>query len=240
MTNFSDKRLWLSTTVILAALGTAAMAAAPNAGPGPGQPDRCARLTERLSQLDRNLSAEQVRDIFAGRLAEAGEPNLIVGKVTPKGEGVVTMEIVTRQGGSLVATQDISLKTGLNAGIEERCRTTQARLTNAPNGRPGRAARMRGARGMGGMPAMRGGGMSGLGSLAILGGQRDGDLDLSEADVRKLAEAALVLSDNDRLKVGTIRAKDADTYSVEIVTSDNAVALTSEVDRHTGRMRRGS
>ena len=209
--------------------------------------DRCARLAERLEKTDRNLSADQVRDILAGRLAQSGEPNLKVGKPRSKGD-VVELDIVTTSG-SLVATREISMKTGLPANLLERCqerqaqRTAQAGAANDQNGgrRGGRSFQMRGGpdgmrggMGMGGMGGeRRGGGITG--ALAMIAGEPGRDLKLTPDQGKKLAEAALIMAGNPRLKVGAVKEKDADTLTVDIVTQDNALVIRREMSRHTGR-----
>ncbi len=207
--------------------------------------DRCARLAERLEKTDRNLSADQVRDILAGRLAQSGEPNLKVGKPRTKGD-VVELDIVTTSG-SLVATREISMKTGLAANLLERCQERQAQRTSqgesARDGgrRGGRSFQMRGGpdgmrggMGMGGMGGeRRGGGITG--ALAMIAGEPGRDLKLTPDQGKKLAEAALVMVGNARLKVGAVKEKDADTLTVDIVTQDNALVIRREMNRHTGR-----
>ena len=77
-----------------------------------------------------------------------------------------------------------------------------------------------------------------LGAMAF---GRDGrDLNLSVDQVKKLADAALIMAGNPRLKVGAVKAKDADTVSVDIETVDNALVFHREVDRHTGRVHRAA
>ncbi len=220
-------------------------------GMGPrGGGDRCERLAERLEKTDRHLTADQIHDILARRLAQSGEPNLKVGKTRAKGD-VVEVDIVTTSG-SLVTTREISMKTGLPANLLERCKTQQdqriAQRGNDPRtdgdhgggrpfqmrGGPGGPGGMGGGMGMGGMQGQRlGGGLTG--ALAMIAGEPGRDLKLTPDQGKKLAEAALVMVGNPRLKVGAVKEKDADTLTVEIVTQDNALVIRREMSRHTGR-----
>ena len=208
--------------------------------------DRCARLSDRLEKIDRHMTADQIHDILAGRLAQSGESNLKVGKTRTKGD-VVEVDIVTTSG-SLVATREISMKTGLAANLLERCQERQAQRISQggpDNGRDGgrRGGRffqarggdgMRGGMGMGGMGGQRlGGGITG--ALAMIAGEPGRDLKLTPDQGKKLAEAALVMVGNPRLKVGAVKEKDADTLTVDIVTQDNALVIRREMNRHTGR-----
>ena len=199
--------------------------------------ERCARLKERLAGIDRGFTAEQLRDIAQGRLAARDLTNLKVGKVAEK-DGVVTLEIVTKDG-SLVETRQISTKTGLDPNVGANCeqnlqRRAEARRGEAFSGRGGPRERGGFRRG----PAMgHGAGARDLGGLP--GGRaRNRDLELSADDVKKLAEAALVLQGNDRLKVGKVTEKDADTYAVDIVTREDSLVVTREVNKHSGRWSR--
>lgn len=180
--------------------------------------ERCQRLAARLAEMDRGLTAEQIRDIAQGRLAARDLTNLKVGKVTEK-DGVVTLEIVTRDG-ALVETRAVSTKTGLDPNAGANCAETMQRRAEARGGHRG------GREGLGGPGFLPGG--RGLGR----------DLNLSADDVKKLAEAALVMQGNERLKVGKIIAKDPDTYAVDIVTRENSLVVTREVNKHSGRWNR--
>ncbi len=64
------------------------------------------------------------------------------------------------------------------------------------------------------------------------------DLNLSTAQAKTLVEAGLVKSGNTRLKVGAVKEKDADTITVDIVTTDNSLVTRREIDRRTGRISR--
>jgi hypothetical protein len=243
-----------ASAVVVAGFAFAAFAAPEPAGRGPGSErfqrnalERCERFKERLASIDRGFTAEQLRDIAQGRLAARDMTNLKVGKVTEK-DGVVTLEIVTKEG-SLVETRQISTKTGLDPNVGANCEQNVQRRAEArrDGDRPGdRDARGRGDmhRGPGGPggPGFGGPGFGGprgpaLGDLPG-GGGRNRDLALSADDVKKLAEAALVLQGNDRLKVGKVTEKDADTYAVDIVTRDNSLVVTREVNKHNGRWSR--
>jgi hypothetical protein len=236
------RKLALTGTAALAVAGFAfaAFAAPEPAGRGPGSErfqrnalERCERFKERLASIDRGFTAEQLRDIAQGRLAARDMTNLKVGKVTEK-DGVVTLEIVTKDG-SLVETRQISTKTGLDPNVGANCEENIQRRAEAR--RDGERAGDRGHRG--GREMRRGPGGPGGGGLGNLpGGDRNRDLNLSPDDVKKLAEAALVLQGNDRLKVGKVTEKDADTYAVDIVTRENSLVVTREVNKHNGRWSR--
>lgn len=176
--------------------------------------------------IDKHLTTDQVRDFVQGRLAMDDNPNLKVGKVTAKEEGIVAVDIVTKTG-ALVETREISTRTGLPAKLE---------------------ARLEERRGHGG-PGMRGpGGPGGPGGMAMRGGpggpehggpEHGGkDLALTVDQAKKLAEARLILMGNPHLKVGAVKEKDADTITVDIVAADNSLVATREIDRHNGRPKR--
>ena len=61
--------------------------------------------------------------------------------------------------------------------------------------------------------------------------------DLGIEDVRRLFEHRLAWHGNDRLKLGAVTEKDADTIVAEIVTVDGSLVQRFEIDRHTGWMR---
>jgi hypothetical protein len=231
MIHHRGRSLLLAGILALTAGGMIATSATA-AGFGGRKPmaERCERMGERLERMDRNLSADQIRDIIAGRIAGSGINTLKVGKVTTK-DDVVTVEIVTKDGGSLVTTQAISTKTGRRADAGERCERLAERIEKA-RGEPGQRPRMM-------MRERRGGaeprGLLGLGMIAPAPG---GDLNLSTDQVKTLTEAALIRAGNPRLKVGAVKAKDADTITVDIVTQDNALVLQRDVNRHTGGIQR--
>ncbi len=80
---------------------------------------------------------------------------------------------------------------------------------------------------------MQGPGMRGPGMM------RPGNLDLSAEEVKTVVQARLIMHGNDRLQVGDVRAKDDDTYRVQIVTKDGSLVREIEVDRNTGPRRMG-
>ena len=197
--------------------------------------DRCDDMRERLEKLDRNLTSDQLRDIIQGRLASLNGGNLKVGKATKKGDDVVTLEIVTKSG-ALVNVRDFSTKTGMPVGAGERCDQVAERISKAVANRgdgPGPGGRGPGGRGPGG-PEM--GRLAALGLIADAGPDRD--LNLTKDQARKLAEAALIVVGNPRLKVGDIREKDPGTYEIDIVAADNSLVFHRELDRHSGRSNR--
>jgi hypothetical protein len=219
------------TFAVLFGLGTAAAGAAYAQGPAGHMggerdkrferiKDRCEDFEAKLANMDKKLTADQVRDIVAGRLAERGNPNIKVGKVTAKGD-VVSVDIVTVKGDSLVMTREISTKTGLPPSATDRCDKIEERIEKA------KADGKKEVR-----PHHRGPG-PGFGFMMDRDGDRD--LNLTADQVKKLAEARLILQGNPRLKVGAVKEKDKDTYSVDIVTVDNALVVTREVDKHSGR-----
>ena len=193
------------------------------------------RAQERAAQhpvIDKKLTTEQVRDIVQGRLAMADNPNLKVGKVTAKEEGVVAVDIVTKTG-ALVETREISTRSGLPVALEKRM------------------AEHNGGRGFGRGPGMRGPGGPGRGGPGQNergGPDRSGpdrgnggkDLALTTDQAKKLAEARLILMGNPHLKVGAVKEKDADTITIDIVASDNSLVTTREINRHNGRPKRGT
>ena len=192
--------------------------------------NHCAMMATYLEHMDKKLSSDQVRDIVAGHLAEFGEGTLKVGKVTTKEPGVVSVEIDTTSG-SLVTTREISTKTGLPADLEKRCEEHTDHMGADGTDPMGHGDGMRHG-------AMRGHMLGGFGGLVLVGGGHGRDLNLTADQVKKLADAALILAGNPRLKVGAVKETDGNTVSVDIVTLDNALVLHREVDRHTGRVHR--
>ena len=164
--------------------------------------------------IDKKLTNDQVRDIVAGRLAQRGNANLKVGKVTAKEDGLVSVEVVTKTG-ALVDTREISTKTGMPAGAERRFGQMRHRFAGR------------------GMMGHRGGGGPGMG-----GSEKTRDLALTTDQAKKLAEARLIMRGNPHLKVGAVKEKDADTISVDIVASDNSLVSQTLIDRHSGRPQR--
>ncbi|MBF0391380.1 MAG: hypothetical protein HQL38_01760 [Alphaproteobacteria bacterium] len=55
----------------------------------------------------------------------------------------------------------------------------------------------------------------------------------SAADVRKLLDARLVMMGNDRLKLGEVVERDADTAVADVLTTDGSLVQRLEVDRRT-------
>ncbi len=177
------------------------------------------RMIERQGHVDKDLSLDQVRDIVEGRLAMMGNTNLKVGDVTETGDNTVAVDIVT-QDDSLVQSVEISTRTGRPANAERRFERM----------RRGERGRFMGRQRRGGS----------FNSLALALGPRNRDLDLTVEQARTLAESRLILSGNDRLKVGSVETIDDDTIAVEIVTVDDSLVVRREIDRDTGRMKRGN
>lgn len=60
------------------------------------------------------------------------------------------------------------------------------------------------------------------------------ELDLSAEQARTLVSARLIMQGNDRLKVGEVKAKDDDSYVVDITTVEGSLVRQVEVDREKG------
>lgn len=249
----------------IAAMTIATAVAAYAADPGGRTPERhpmgrpmgggCERFEARLAQVDRHLTPDRVRDLIAGRLARDPEQNLKVGKVTEK-DGVIEAQIVTKEG-SLVTTRAVSAKTGLSPDAVKNCKSMTERFEKmrearggapdaqgAPDTKDGHDRDHRGGQRFGhggpggrGQGMHRGGGRDDL-NLGIAGNAGPGhDLNLSTAQAKTLVEASLVKAGNARLKVGAVKEKNADTITVDVVTTENSLVARREVDRHTGHMR---
>jgi len=192
---------------------------------------------ERMERMDKDLSADQVRDIVQGRIASMGESNLKVGGVTESGNDTVLVDIVTKDD-SLVQTVEISTRTGRPANMDRRfSREGRRSELRGPGQDDDDSRRVRDHKGPRGQFArgQRGGDFS---SLALAMGPRNGDLGLTVAQARTLAESRLILSGNDRLKVGSVEALDDDTIIVEILTVDDSLVVRRSIDRDNGRMTR--
>jgi len=207
---------------------TASDAAPEQAAPPPRERMRD-RMRERMAErraeradIDRKLTADQVRDIVAGNLAMTGNPNLKVGKVTPKENSVVAVDIVTKTG-ALVTTREISTKTGRPQRLDAQGDAVGPR---------------RGAGGRMGMRMSRGAGADLGGDLTLAPNGQRRDLKLTVDQTKKLAEARLIELGNPNLKIGAVKEKDADTITVDIVAQDNSLVVQREIDRHTGRAKR--
>ena len=97
-----------------------------------------------------------------------------------------------------------------------------------------------GMMGQGMEPGMMGQGMgSGMGGWSRLEGRRVvPTMQLSTDDVRRFLERHLTALGNERLKVGNVEAMDDDTITADIVTVDDSLVESFEVDRHTGLIAR--
>jgi len=100
------------------------------------------------------------------------------------------------------------------------------------HGGRGGAGMMHGGSGMYGGPGghMRGGMGMGLGMY----GSFDLDRVLTEDQVRVMAHAGLIKFGNDNLKVGKITKLDNGNFEVNIVTKDNSLVNSVELDKATG------
>ena len=187
--------------------------------------DRRTRMVERMTKMrgnvDKDLSVEQVRDIVEGRLAMMGNTNLKVGGVTEGNKDTVTVDIVT-QDDSLVQTIEISTRT-------DRPSDAERRFSRMNRGEFCKRGKHMGRRGGGNFNA-----------LAMALGPQNRELDLTVDQARTLAESRLILSGNDRLKIGSVEAIDDETIAVAIVTVDDSLVVRREIDRDTGRMKRSN
>jgi hypothetical protein len=77
-------------------------------------------------------------------------------------------------------------------------------------------------------------GMRGMGKQAMMAQQAKVDRNLTVDQVREFYEGRIKFHNNDRLKIGKVVEKDADTIAVEIVTVDNSLVNKFDLDRHTG------
>lgn len=177
-------------------------------------PGRLEARAKKRPPVDKHLTSAQVRDIVAGRIAMRGDPNLKVGKVTAKADGIVAVDVVTKSG-ALVETREISTKTGLPVKMEK----AMAEHRGFGRGHAGMREHAMGHRG-------------------DQRGDDKRDLALTVEQAKKLAEARLIMMGNPNLKVGAVKEKDADTISVDIVAGDNSLVSQHTIDRHTGRRQR--
>ncbi len=103
---------------------------------------------------------------------------------------------------------------------------------NCPGYGPGMGAGRMGPDGKG--PG-RGAGMHGpRGGWGMMAGKADPNRVLSVDQVRTLAQAHLIMMNNDNLKVGKISETKDNSYTVQIVTKDNSLVNTVEVSKATG------
>ena len=189
------------------------------------QDDHRARFEQRMAAMDKDLSVDQVRDIVEGRIASMGNTNLKVGGVSETSTDTVLVDIVTQED-SLVQTMEISTRTGRPAGQERRFDRAR-RMGDMGPGKGPREGRSKFGRGK-----HRGD----FSALALAMGPKNRELGLTVDQARTLAESRLILSGNDRLKVGSVEAVDDKTIVVEIVTVDDSLVVRRNIDRNTGRM----
>lgn len=78
----------------------------------------------------------------------------------------------------------------------------------------------------------------GGGTMGDMGGGAVADKKLTADDAKAIVAGRLAFAGNKRLKVGKATEKDAETVAVEIVTVDNSLVQTMEIDRRTGRPKR--
>ena len=62
-------------------------------------------------------------------------------------------------------------------------------------------------------------------------------LNLTTDEVKSRVERWLAWQGNQRLKLGDVKEKDADTITADVVTKDNSLVQRFVVDRHTGNYR---
>ncbi len=116
------------------------------------------------------------------------------------------------------------------------------------SGQSGMMGNMMGGMMGGGQSGMMGnmmGGMMGGGQSGMMGNMMGSatnpcaaEKDLSAEDVKKIIEGRLAWDGNKRLKVGEVKKKGDDAYTVDIVTIDDSLVERLEVDRKTGATRR--
>ncbi len=102
---------------------------------------------------------------------------------------------------------------------------------------PGMMRRWHGGYGPGMMQGNGYGPGSGPGYDRRADGQANQNLNLTTDDVKSRVERWLAWQGNQRLKLGEIKEKDADTITADIVTKDNSLVERFIVDRHTGFIR---
>lgn len=209
--------MMLPTLYVTAAADTSASDAAPGGFRAKMRERMQERMQERMKEdIDKKLTADQVRDIVAGHIAQSGNPNIKVGKVTAKEEGVVAVDIVTKTG-ALAATREISTKTGRPVNMDKM----MGLMMDGRDGPHGQMMRHH-------MKERTDGGT-----------HEHRDLALTADQAKKLTEARLIMSGNKNLKIGAVKEKDADTITVDIVAaSDNSLVVQRLIDRHTGRPHR--
>ena len=218
-----------SPTIVVAALALAAASLSPLAvqaaeptatapaadSPAPARQQFRERMRERMIERRQERQSEIDRKLSSEQVRDIVEGRLAMsGNANLKVGKVTAKEIgvvsveIVTKTGALVETREISTRSGMPADIERRTRGD-----------------FRGRGGPGGQRFGR-------------GIQADKDLKLSVDQVRKLAEARLILQGNPNLKVGPVKEKDPDTITVDIVASDNSLVTQREIDRHTGRPKR--
>ena len=158
---------------------------------------------------DKELTLDQVRAIVEGHLAMRDMENLTVGEVRELSDDVAEVIIETKDG-SLVESRKISRKTGLPVETEARFKKMRDRMNSgdSPRGR-----RM----------------------MYRMAGGADRDLNLTNDQVRDLAEARLILRGNERLQVAKVENGKEDTAVVTIETVDGSIVDIISIDRDTGR-----
>jgi hypothetical protein len=83
-------------------------------------------------------------------------------------------------------------------------------------------------------PGARGPAMHGPRGWGMMAGKRDPNRVLTVEQIRTLAQAHLIMMNNDNLKVGKITETANKTYDVQIVTKENSLVNTVEVSKATG------
>lgn len=86
-----------------------------------------------------------------------------------------------------------------------------------------------------GMGPGKGAGMHGpRGGWGMMAGKKDPNRVLSVDQIRTIAQAHLIMMNNDNLKVGKITETKNNSYEVQIVTKENSLVNTVEVGKATG------
>ncbi len=215
----------LATAALLMGAGLTAVAATPAADP-------TASPRQQVREHARDGGRDHGRENMRGRMARGDRAqeidrhltteqvrDIVAGRLAMSGNANLKVGKVTAKEEGVVSVEIVT-KTGALVDTNE-ISTKSGRLVAMEKMR----AAFRDHRGPGGR-----------GGPGVRGAQKD--LKLTVDQVRKLAEAQLIIRGNPNLKVGQVKEKDADTITVDIVASDNSLVSQREVDRHTGRAKR--
>ena len=212
----------VSTVVSTASAAQAGAAAGSAAGaPAPPPPANLRGDGSRMREMMRGrLQQRQMRGPQAEidlKLTTDQLRDIVAGRLALSGNHNLKVGKVTAKEDGVAAVEIVTKTGALVDSLELSTKT----------GRPARIAAS-GGMGAGGMRP----GAMGPGGAGSNPGR---DLKLGVDQARKLAEAALIMRGNPRLKVGAVKEKDADTITVEIVAANNSLVAERETDRHSGR-----